>query len=187
MINRLWFSAVIASTFAIQANPHPFQKTPFGKKSTINSAEIEIQFSSPSSVGILKLPERLVLNKKLLLVICILLLGVVNLFAEDGHKLWLRGQSTDMVNISCSKNSATLDIAKQELIQSWQGKSGATVVMLVKSIPKYKVCLWNLLISAAGEWVYLILHFLVPCMVLSTIQNHHLPIKMVSEKIISMQ
>ena len=42
----------------------------------------------------------------------ILFIISLNLHAEDGHNLWLRGHSTGSVNVVCSKNSATLDIAK---------------------------------------------------------------------------
>jgi len=63
---------------------------------------------------------------------------VQNLHAEDGHGLWLRGQSTNSVKIICPKSSATLDIAGQELKQSWHGKSGATIILTVKSDPLIK-------------------------------------------------
>jgi alpha-glucuronidase len=63
---------------------------------------------------------------------------VQNLHAEDGHGLWLRGQSTGSVKIICPKSSATLHIAVQELKQSWHGKSGATIILTVKSDPLIK-------------------------------------------------
>jgi alpha-glucuronidase len=53
--------------------------------------------------------------------------------AENGHSLWLRGKSTGTVNIICSKSSATLSIAKQELKRAWQGKSYATLILTVRS------------------------------------------------------
>jgi alpha-glucuronidase len=62
----------------------------------------------------------------------ILLFAFINLFAENGHNLWLRGQSTGSVKVVCSKNSAVLEIAKNELIQYWQGKSGTTVNLTIK-------------------------------------------------------
>ncbi len=74
---------------------------------------------------------------KVLTSICILL-TVLTLHAENGHSLWLRAKSTGTVKIVCSKSSATLDIAKQELKQAWQGKSGATMTLLVKSDPLIK-------------------------------------------------
>ncbi|MBB3188096.1 alpha-glucuronidase [Microbacter margulisiae] len=64
----------------------------------------------------------------LLVLICVPLL----LHAEDGHNLWLRGKSTASVNVVCSKHSATIDIAEQELHQEWQGKANATVVLTIK-------------------------------------------------------
>jgi alpha-glucuronidase len=53
--------------------------------------------------------------------------------AEDGHQLWLRGQSAHQVKIVSAGNSATLDIARQELQQSWQGKGGASIVLKISS------------------------------------------------------
>ena len=41
--------------------------------------------------------------------------------AEDGHQLWLRGQMANPVNVLYSGNSATLNIARQELQQGWRG------------------------------------------------------------------
>lgn len=58
--------------------------------------------------------------------------------AENGHKLWLRNESTAPVKVVCSRNSATLDIAKQELHQGWQGKPNASVVLLIKKDPSIK-------------------------------------------------
>ena len=53
--------------------------------------------------------------------------------AEDGHQLWLRGQSANQVKVICSGNSATLNIARQELQQGWQGKAGASIILKIKS------------------------------------------------------
>ncbi len=77
------------------------------------------------------------MRKKALIIICIFFVSL-SLHAEDGHKLWLRGKSTGPVKIICSKSSVTLNIAKQELKNSWQGKSGATIELLVKSDPLIK-------------------------------------------------
>ncbi|MDP4208890.1 MAG: alpha-glucuronidase [Bacteroidota bacterium] len=52
--------------------------------------------------------------------------------AENGHELWLRAKNTGEVTIVCSKESPTLTIAKQELTQGWQGKSGAKIVLNIK-------------------------------------------------------
>jgi alpha-glucuronidase len=68
---------------------------------------------------------------KALLNIFILFVFTISSKAEDGHDLWLRKQTPNPVNIVCSKQSATLDIARKELEQSWQGKSGATVVLTI--------------------------------------------------------
>ena len=55
----------------------------------------------------------------------------ITLHAEDGHELWLRGHSTESVNVVCSKQSATLDIARQELVDQWRGKSETLVVTII--------------------------------------------------------
>jgi alpha-glucuronidase len=79
--------------------------------------------------------EELVLNIKASITTCFLLLLALNIHAEDGHNLWLRGKRTGSVKVIFSKNSATLDIARKELEQSWQGKSGATLTLKIKSDP----------------------------------------------------
>ena len=62
----------------------------------------------------------------------ILILTALNLHAEDGQNLWLRGKSTGSVNVVYARTSLTLAIAKQELEQGWQGKDEATVVLTIK-------------------------------------------------------
>ncbi|MFA4921299.1 MAG: alpha-glucuronidase, partial [Candidatus Neomarinimicrobiota bacterium] len=62
-----------------------------------------------------------------------LLFLFINLSAEDGHSLWLRSKSTGSVNVVCSENSPTINIAKQELKQAWRGKTGATIALTIKS------------------------------------------------------
>lgn len=63
----------------------------------------------------------------------VLLLAILNLNAEDGHSLWLRHRTALPVNVVCTRNSATLAIAKEELRQGWQGKAGATFVLSIKN------------------------------------------------------
>jgi alpha-glucuronidase len=63
----------------------------------------------------------------------ILVLSTFEAKAEDGHQLWLRGQRANQVNVICSGNSATLNIARQELQQGWQGKAGASIILKIKS------------------------------------------------------
>jgi len=53
--------------------------------------------------------------------------------AENGHELWLGKHNVNPVNVVCSNNSATLNIARQELQQGWQGKTRATIVLTIKS------------------------------------------------------
>ena len=62
----------------------------------------------------------------------ILIITVLYAHAEDGHSLWLRSESTGTVNVICTKSSATLTIAREELQKSWQGKAGATIVLAIK-------------------------------------------------------
>jgi len=69
---------------------------------------------------------------KVTISIIVLAFLVQFLKAEDGHNLWLRGKSTSSVNVISSKQSPTLDIARQELQQSWQGKAQASIVFTVK-------------------------------------------------------
>ena len=73
--------------------------------------------------------------KKIAIITIGILLVTVNIFAENGHSLWLRGKSTGTVHIICSKNSAALNIAQQELKIFWQGKSGASLTLIIKSDP----------------------------------------------------
>jgi alpha-glucuronidase len=69
---------------------------------------------------------------KIKIIILILVLTGRYLQAENGHNLWLRGKSTASVNIVCKTSSPTLNIAKQELLQGWQGPENATVVLSLK-------------------------------------------------------
>jgi alpha-glucuronidase len=67
------------------------------------------------------------------IILCaIILIQSVFLQAEDGHNLWLRAKSTSPVNVICSKKSATIDIAREELLKGWMGKAEASVVLTVK-------------------------------------------------------
>jgi alpha-glucuronidase len=62
-----------------------------------------------------------------------ILIQSVFIQAEDGHNLWLRAKSSLPVNIICSKKSATIDIARQELQLGWLGKAETSVVLTVKT------------------------------------------------------
>ncbi len=53
------------------------------------------------------------------------------LFAEDGHQLWLRAKSTVSVNVVCSRQSPTIEIAKNELKNGWQGKADQTIILKI--------------------------------------------------------
>src|SRR5664280_1807933 len=67
------------------------------------------------------------------IILCaIILIQSVFLQAEDGHNLWLRAKSTSPVNVICSKKSATIDIAREELLKGWLGKAEASVVLTLK-------------------------------------------------------
>lgn len=77
-----------------------------------------------------KLNNKLDMKK---LVFLILIFTSLNLRAEDGHSLWLRSQSTGLVNVVCAKSSPTLTIAKEELKQGWRGKNGAKLLLTLKT------------------------------------------------------
>ncbi|MEO5944496.1 MAG: alpha-glucuronidase [Ferruginibacter sp.] len=62
----------------------------------------------------------------------IVMVSVLQLSAEDGHGLWLRNKKALPVTVICAKNSATLNIAKQELQQGWQGDAGAKITLIIK-------------------------------------------------------
>lgn len=66
------------------------------------------------------------------LILLFLVVFSLSLKAENGHSLWLRAEKSGTVNVSCKKSSPTLDIAKQELKQAWQGEDGATVELSLK-------------------------------------------------------
>ncbi len=59
--------------------------------------------------------------------IAVLVCGAIK--ADDGHQLWLRNKKAQPVTVLCVKKSATLDIAKKELLLGWQGKAGTTVTL----------------------------------------------------------
>ena len=68
----------------------------------------------------------------------ILLLAALNSYADDGHNLWLRAKSTGALSVVCAESSATLDVARQELQRSWQGKAGASLLLTVKPDQRIK-------------------------------------------------
>jgi len=74
--------------------------------------------------------------KKIIGVLIFAILSISS-FAENGHNLWLRNTGNKSVNVVCVKSSPTLNIAKQELKQGWQGVDDASVefrVMADKAI-----------------------------------------------------
>jgi alpha-glucuronidase len=72
------------------------------------------------------------------LLLFILTIITLSIKAEDGHSLWLRGKSTANVSVSCSKKSATLDIAQNELKQGWQGKNNASISFIINTKKEIK-------------------------------------------------
>lgn len=62
-----------------------------------------------------------------------LILSGINLYAENGHDLWLRNKGTANVTVVCSGNSAILTVAINELKQEWQGKDGARIILTLKN------------------------------------------------------
>jgi len=77
-------------------------------------------------------------TKTTVLSIVFFILFTFSIRAEDGHKLWLRGKSTSNVNIISKKSSPTLDIAKIELKNGWQGKDNATFIFNIKTNKQIK-------------------------------------------------
>lgn len=68
-------------------------------------------------------------------IIILLVIGVTTLKinAGSGHDLWLAPHSSpNAVNVICKGKSATLDIARQELVAGWKGQPGATITLNVK-------------------------------------------------------
>ncbi len=68
----------------------------------------------------------------------ILVLMTLSLNAEDGHQLWLRNTNPKPVKIICARSSPSLAIAKQEILQGWQGEAGATLTLVVKPLKGLK-------------------------------------------------
>lgn len=93
----------------------------------MNTGFIKLLHKKTSSIFNIKL------NMKNNLVFFILILTTLHLHAEDGHSLWLRSQSTGLVNVVCAKSSPTLTIAKEELKQGWRGKNGAKLLLTLKT------------------------------------------------------
>src|SRR4051812_16232320 len=70
---------------------------------------------------------------KSILTFIAVLLCVGSLKAENGYELWLRKHPAKPVTVTVSKRSETLDIAKKELTENWQGKAGSTISLIVKA------------------------------------------------------
>ncbi|WP_163321715.1 alpha-glucuronidase [Draconibacterium mangrovi] len=68
---------------------------------------------------------------KLLTVLFAFVLISTGVGAENGHKLWLRANSTIPVEVRCSKKSPTIDIAINELKNGWQGKAGQLIELKI--------------------------------------------------------
>jgi alpha-glucuronidase len=72
-------------------------------------------------------------NVRMLACVFVWVLSACAAIAEDGHQLWLRGQHANPVKVICSGSSATLNIARQELQQGWQGKADASIILEIKA------------------------------------------------------
>ncbi|KJF45153.1 alpha-glucuronidase [Draconibacterium sediminis] len=68
---------------------------------------------------------------KLLTALFVFVLISTGVGAENGHKLWLRANSTIPVEVRCSKKSPTIDIAINELKNGWQGKAGQLIELKI--------------------------------------------------------
>lgn len=69
---------------------------------------------------------------KTLLLFLVLFLRQLNIFAEDGHEVWLRSKPAKPVTIISRGNSATMQMAIQELQKGWQGTAGAIFFLKLK-------------------------------------------------------
>ena len=65
--------------------------------------------------------------KKLTSLLLLAVTCTIAVQAEDGHQLWLRNKSKIPVNVSSSRNSAVLEIARAEIINNWLGNKNAAV------------------------------------------------------------
>jgi alpha-glucuronidase len=69
---------------------------------------------------------------KRLVVFFLVALFAVQLFAEDGHNLWLRPKPAGTVEVNTDRTSATIKLAVDELKQGWQGSPDARITLTVK-------------------------------------------------------
>ncbi|HWB94170.1 MAG TPA: alpha-glucuronidase [Puia sp.] len=53
-------------------------------------------------------------------------------YAQPGHGLWLSDETAKPVTVVCSRHSATLDIAREELQRGWQGEPGVSMTLVIK-------------------------------------------------------
>jgi alpha-glucuronidase len=51
---------------------------------------------------------------------------------QNGHELWLRTKTAVPVTVVCKKNSPTLSIARQELLNGWKGNANASILLNIK-------------------------------------------------------
>jgi alpha-glucuronidase len=68
----------------------------------------------------------------------VLFFSVIGLQAQTGHQLWLMQEKAAPVTVVCSKSSATLSIARQELEKGWQGEPGTSVKLIIKKDKELK-------------------------------------------------
>ncbi len=72
---------------------------------------------------------------KRVFLLMIVFVAISTLHAENGHQLWLRNRNPlpVTVNVVGAKSSAIISTAQKELQEGWQGKSGATFTLTLKS------------------------------------------------------
>lgn len=61
-----------------------------------------------------------------------LLLFQTQLWADDGHELWLRKGKPNAVNVICQAKSTTVLLAIEELKNGWLGNPGANIRLILK-------------------------------------------------------
>lgn len=67
-----------------------------------------------------------------ILTLLLFILFSTTINAENGHDLWLRNKKSSPITVKCSRHSATIDIARNELINGWLGEPNSTVTLTVK-------------------------------------------------------
>jgi alpha-glucuronidase len=72
------------------------------------------------------------LQKALIGIVCLMFISQI-CKAEDGHELWLRNRHVRKVNVTSTRTSDVLEIAKKELKAGWAGAENANIILTIKN------------------------------------------------------